>query len=510
MATGIQTSVQRGRRSQLSAKPTTDQSPWSKVGSIWSGLDKKVKYGIGGLVLLLLLGGSFKAHDVHSNTYGDLYPLKLNAEDVTEISSVLTNTGIEHTIPPTMDGIQLHPQDVRRARALLASHSLPRHNPAPPEEDPTMPTADMRKAAERRRLESDLIYTLRQMDGVNDARVKIATPPRDYFRDNEVAVKASVFLDLTKSYRMTPEVAQGIASLVSHSVPELQPENVTLLNSQGKEIESAAPDQLDVVSEREVELQNKLQGALARIFGERVHTVVNVEYDTSQEESRRWTPGDPKHEGVIADSSQLMEEFLDGENKEDGKKYGVTKKSTNYVYTQNSLVSVRMQPKIDRITATVMVDGASDEELAAVAGIVKGAIGIDESRLDNIFVTGLPWNHKVWEETPEPAATLAPAQESHSLLWEALALGAGMFLLGLVGAGLLSKRINPLLGVTVGSSENQNSINGIVDHGNNKNGLTTHLDVTAPNGNRMEALENLVTSKPESVAGLLRTTWLKP
>ena len=187
----------------------------------------------------------------------------------------------------------------------------------------------------------------------------------------------------------------------------------------------------------------------------------------------------------------------------------ICKKSTNYVYTQNSLVSVRMQPKIDRITATVMVDGASDEELAAVAGIVKGAIGIDESRLDNIFVTGLPWNHKVWEETPEPAATLAPAQESHSLLWEALALGAGMFLLGLVGAGLLSKRINPLLGVTVGSSENQNSINGIVDHGNNKNGLTTHLDVTAPNGNRMEALENLVTSKPESVASLLRTTWLK-
>ena len=54
MATGIQTSVQRGRRSQLSAKPTPNQSPWSKAGSIWSGLDKKVKYGIGGLVLLSL------------------------------------------------------------------------------------------------------------------------------------------------------------------------------------------------------------------------------------------------------------------------------------------------------------------------------------------------------------------------------------------------------------------------------------------------------------------------
>ena len=225
-------------------------------------------------------------------------------------------------------------------------------------------------AAQRRRLESELVYTLRQMEGVNDARVKLAMPPKTFFRDDQVAVKASVFLDLAKTYQMTPEVAQGIASLVSHSVPELQPENVTLLNSQGKEIDASAPDQLDVVSEREVELQKKLQGALARIFGERVHTVVNVEYDTSHEESRRWTPGDPKHEGVIADSSQLMEEFLDGESKEDGKKYGVTKKAVNYVYSQNSLVNVRMQPKIDRITATVMVDGASEEELAAVAGIV--------------------------------------------------------------------------------------------------------------------------------------------
>ena len=509
MATGIQTSVQRGRRSQLSARPTTNENRWSKAISLWSGLEKKVKFGIGGLLLLLILGGSFKAHDVQSNTFGELYPLKLNNEDVTEISSVLTNSGIEHTISPTMDGIQMHPDDVRKARALLASHSLPRHNPAPPAADSSMPTADMRKAAERRRLESELVYTLRQMEGVNDARVKLAMPPKTFFRDDQVAVKASVFLDLAKTYQMTPEVAQGIASLVSHSVPELQPENVTLLNSQGKEIDASAPDQLDVVSEREVELQKKLQGALARIFGERVHTVVNVEYDTSHEESRRWTPGDPKHEGVIADSSQLMEEFLDGESKEDGKKYGVTKKAVNYVYSQNSLVNVRMQPKIDRITATVMVDGASEEELAAVAGIVKGAIGIDESRLDNVFVTGLPWNHKVWEETPEPPVAAAPPQESANLLWEALGLGMGMFLLGLVGAGLLGKRTNPLLGVSLGSSESHNGINGIVDHGSNKNGQTTQMDITTCNGNRMEALENLVTSKPESVASLLRTTWLK-
>ena len=74
MATGIQTSVQRGRRSQLSARPI-DKSPWNKARELWGGFNRTTKYLMGGALLALVLAGSYKAHDVRSNRLDDLFPL---------------------------------------------------------------------------------------------------------------------------------------------------------------------------------------------------------------------------------------------------------------------------------------------------------------------------------------------------------------------------------------------------------------------------------------------------
>jgi flagellar biosynthesis/type III secretory pathway M-ring protein FliF/YscJ len=506
MATGIQTSVQRGRRSQLSAKPTKE-TPLKKAFAFLNGLSAKAKYGIVGALLAIVIGVAWKAHSIQSNQYGNLYPLRLNSEDVREISTVLIDNGIEHTVPPTMDGIQLHPSELLRARALLASRSLPRHKAEPPEPETTMPTRDMRIAAERRRLESDLVYTLRQMESINDARVQIAMPPKAYFRDDNLAVKASVFLDLAEGFAVEPDVAKGIASLIAHSVPELRAENVTLLDPNGREIEIGARKEIQTLTEREKELQKKLQIALSRVFGDRVHAVVNIEYDTSQEEQRRWTPGEPKEGGYLEAGSQVFKEMLTGETEEEGKNYETTKKSTNYVYSQNSLARVRMEPKIERITATVLVDGASADEVEAIQGMVKGAIGIDETRTDEVFVSGLPWTHQdIWNVEPTPLPVSNVGDNSGTLL-QGLGLGIGVCLLGIVCAGALNRRTKPLFGLPLATAKNEH-LNTIVDHNQQKDGQFSGAGTTSSNSGRMDALENLVTSKPDKVATLLRSTWL--
>ncbi|MFA5506290.1 MAG: flagellar M-ring protein FliF C-terminal domain-containing protein [Vulcanimicrobiota bacterium] len=505
MATGIQTSVQRSRRSQLSAQ-TSSRSPWSKPVEWWGGLSRRVKSLIGGLLLVLLIAGLFGAREAQSKRFGDLYPLKLNTQDVTEISAVLSNSGIDHTVTPAADGIQLHPTEIKMARALLAGRALPRHLPEPPKDDSKLPTADMRKAEERRRLESELVSVLRQMDGINDARVTLALPPRSYFRDELLEVKASVFLKLAPDYSVSQEVARGITSLISHSVPELKPENVSLLDDNGAEIAGQSLDGLDSWTEHEVKLQTKLQNLLTRAFGDRAHAVVNVEFDYSQDEHRSFTPGPPEYKGVIADSSQLIEEFLDGESKENGKKFGSRKEARNFVYAQNSHINLRMKPKISRITATVLLDGASEDEVRLVNEMVKGAIGVDESRSDQVFVSGLPWNRDLWKGETTPVAPVEVGESG--LIYQALGLSVGMFLLGLVGAGLLHRRTRPVMGVSLGNSEQQ-SVNDIVDHRHQKTGVSTSLEHTTSHGSRMEALESLVHCRPKKAAELLRTTWLK-
>jgi flagellar biosynthesis/type III secretory pathway M-ring protein FliF/YscJ len=506
MATGIHTSVPRGRRSQLSAKPTKE-TPWTKAVSILSGMSSKARYGLVGAVLLIVIGVSWQTYSIQTNQFGALYPLKLNSEDVSDISTILIRHGIEHTVPPTMDGIELHPQDKLRARALLAGHSLPRRIVESPEPDSTMPTSDMRRATEIRRLESELVYTLRQMEGVNDARVKLAIPRKTYFQDDNRAVKASVFLDLSGGYSIKPEVAKGVASLVSYSVPELQADNVILLDPDGKAIEVAVEGP-QTLAQREEDLQRKLQLALSRVFGNRVHAVVNIEYDTSQEERRRSTPGGPKHDGYLKSGEQFFEEMLTGETEEDAKNYGTVKKAVNYVYAENALVSVRMEPKINRLTATVLVDGASRDEVAEVREMVKGAIGIDESRADEVVVSGLPWiRDDLWQPNPAPLPVIETTGTNSGPLLEALALGLGMFLLGIVGAGFLNRRTKPLFGLPMATTKNEN-MTTIVDHNQQKNGQFTTTGTTSSNSGRMEVLENLVNSRPEKVATLLRSTWL--
>lgn len=506
MATGIQTSVQRGRRSQLSAKPTRE-TPWKRALAVLSGLSNRTKYTLIVTILAVLMGLGWEIHSVRSNQFGNLYPLRLNSEDVREISTVLIDNGIEHEVPPTMDGIMLHPGDVIRARALLASRSLPRHEAEPAEPESSMPTADMRKDAQRRRLESDLVYTLRQMDGINDARVKIAIPPKTYFRDDNLAVKASVFLDLAEGYAVDPAMAKGLASLVAHSVPELQAENVTLLDPKGLEIEVGASKETLTVTEREKELQKKLQTALSRVFGDGVYAVVNIEYDTAKEEQQRWTPGEPGQGGYLESGSQRFKETLTGETEDQSKDYETIKEAYNYVYSQNSLKRIRLEPKINRITATVLVDGASEDEVAAVRGMVKGAIGIDETRTDEVFVSGLPWTHKdIWDTQPTPPLVTNAGQSSGTLM-QGLALGLGMYLLGVICAAALNRRTKPLFGLPLASTDNQ-GLNTIVDHNQQKTGQFCAAGNTTANGGRMDALENLVTSKPDKVATLLRSTWL--
>ena len=72
-------------------------------------------------------------------------------------------------------------------------------------------------------------------------------------------------------------------------------------------------------------------------------------------------------------------------------------------------------------------------------------------------------------------------------------------------SSLLSILTNSLLS----SSRNRSQQLGvIVDHGHQKNGQFSSTETTLSSNGRMDALANLVTSRPEKVASLLRTTWL--
>lgn len=484
--------------------------------SLWKGLSPLNKgLVVGGFVLLvsLSLAGSLA---VKSNQYVDLYPIKLTNEDVQEMSMVLSDNRIEHVVAPTQDGIQLHPKDRLRARARLTAASLPRRRVFTSSEDtPMTATAAARLEAQRRRLESELVYTLRQVEGIVDARVTLAFPEQNYFENNK-PVTASVFLKTEIGHDLNAKSIRGIASLVSHSVPELQAGGVSVLDQHGIEInakEEPGTAEMELRATEEKKLQAKLQEALSKIYGRNVHAVVDLTLDFSQEERRTYTPGSPADDGVVKDSIQLVSEMLEGTGgKKEDKNYENRKEAVNYKYTENYFARLRQIAETERISATVLVDGASEAEIEEIQGIVRGSIGIVAERGDEIFVSGTPWNREqltAWDEEPMPIETLTePAKTDNSaiLLWLVGGLSCGCVLL--VSGFLLNRQRMPIVSLGFGGTASKNT-SEIVDHNNKKDGSRTVIEAsTQKHGGRLEALEELVGSEPNKVASLLRSTWL--
>ena len=78
-----------------------------------------------GLLIAGILAMAGVQGNAHVNRFTDLYPIKMNTEDVRDVSMELTKAQIEHTVSPTNDSILLHPKDKTRAQALLADAGLP-------------------------------------------------------------------------------------------------------------------------------------------------------------------------------------------------------------------------------------------------------------------------------------------------------------------------------------------------------------------------------------------------
>ena len=229
MATGIQTGMNRGSRSGISRNsqlgkgaPGGGGGPLGKVTEIWKNLGKGAKIGIGALIAVLVLGGSGMYMSSLNNAFVKLYPAKMTDNDVAEMSAALTDMRIEHKID-VVDGIMLHPDNRIPAQAKLAGLNLPRHAVLTHDqvEGGMGKTAAEQKAIRQQLLEGDITLALREMDGVNDALVKLAIPDKTYFQDDSKKTTARVVLNLGQGAQIGRSQISGMINLVAASVPEL-------------------------------------------------------------------------------------------------------------------------------------------------------------------------------------------------------------------------------------------------------------------------------------------------
>jgi flagellar M-ring protein FliF len=143
-------------------------------------------------------------------------------------------------------------------------------------------------------MEQELARSIMQIGSVQSARVHLATPKQSVFVRDRTPPRASVVLAPYPGRAVSASQVQAIVHLVSSSVPYLAPDHVTVVDNVGKLMtESATEQKLGLTSAQEQHKQqleevyrNRIMQILAPMVGEaNVRSQVNLSLDFTQIES---------------------------------------------------------------------------------------------------------------------------------------------------------------------------------------------------------------------------------
>lgn len=210
----------------------------------------------------------------------------LDGKDVQQVSQELSAAGIPFQLTPDGSGIQVPADMVDKARMEIAEKGMPQTGRLGFElfDKPNWVGSEFDERVNyQRAMEGELERTIGTLSAVQSARVHLVLPQPSLFTSEQKAAKASVVLKLRRG-GLDPEQADAIRSLVAGSVENLSPDQVTLVDADGRV--DLKPRSNNAAKEQEEQaLQAKLVAMLEPLAGrDNVRATVNISYDEGTEE----------------------------------------------------------------------------------------------------------------------------------------------------------------------------------------------------------------------------------
>lgn len=210
----------------------------------------------------------------------------LESKDVQQVSQELAAAGIPYQMTEDGAGVQVPSESLDKARMEVAAKGMPQTGRLGFElfDKPNWVGSEFdEKVNYQRALEGELEHTIGTISAVRSARVHLVLPQQSLFAQEEKAAKASVVLKLKRS-AMDTEQIEAIRSLVAGSVENLSPDQVTLVDADGRV--NLKPRSKDAASgDVEQAMEAKLVSMLEPLAGrDNVRATVSVSYNEGAEE----------------------------------------------------------------------------------------------------------------------------------------------------------------------------------------------------------------------------------
>jgi len=233
---------------------------------------------------------------INMPSYRPLMITMSEADQQTAIEALRTSE-FKPVLDPANGQITVPSNKYHEARIFLASKGIPKTGNLGMDslkDQSAMTTSQfMEQVRYTSAMEQELARTIMQIDSIQQARVHLAMPKQSVFVRDRTPPKASVIITPYAGRSVSQNQVQALVHLVASSVPLMTPENVAVVDNQGKLItESSTAATLGLTSAQSTHKQKmedlyrlRVTQILAPIVGDNnVRSQVNMSLDFTQTE----------------------------------------------------------------------------------------------------------------------------------------------------------------------------------------------------------------------------------
>lgn len=237
----------------------------------------------------------------------------LSDNDMAQVVQGLQSANIPYELSSNGSNILVPADQLHTARLKMASQGLPESHDAGFEmiqgEQGFGVSQFIENARYHHALEVELARTIDSLQPVKAARVHLALPKQSVFVRDDQKPSASVLLDLYSGRSLDPDQIASVVNLVASSVPNMDADQVTVIDQQGHLLNAPNRSKNLALSASQFEYQRRVEDSygdrivelLTPVMGAgRVHAQVVADMDFSVTEQTR--------ESYAPDSKQLRSE----------------------------------------------------------------------------------------------------------------------------------------------------------------------------------------------------------
>ncbi|MDD4726979.1 MAG: flagellar basal-body MS-ring/collar protein FliF [Tissierellia bacterium] len=382
----------------------------------WDKLDKKKKITMISAIVAIVVIVFIFTYNLNKIDYALLFK-DLELDDAGVIVTDLETNKINYKLENNGRNILIDKDMVDEYRLQLAMNGMmPESSTGFEIFDDTgmMVTEEDRQIMYQRALTGELQRSIMSLDSVESAKVHLVMPEKSIFQTEDKQASASVVLGIKTSQNVTPDMINGIVSLISGAVDNLPKENVQVIDTKGNLLsgflaEGETKTTTDIVSQHqgiredfERQIESKIKELLGSTFGWdkiNVSVLADLDFDSEEKTSILYSNAVPRSQQYEASGDNIDMQQVTGGSIDDNISNvidGVEGENSNYRSIINNEISsettntIQAPGKINRMTTSVVYKGAlSDLNLKKMQNIVAAATGYDSDRGDIISVESI-------------------------------------------------------------------------------------------------------------------------